>query len=81
MLSWLVPMSSAAPAVKPTTTEWETKLTSAPSRASPRANWKAPAMNVSVRTIWMYAALEGSARGLTVVNTTMEMAVVGPEIR
>ncbi len=29
----------------------------------------------------MYAALEGSARGLMVVNTTMEMAVVGPEIR
>ena len=81
VLIWLVAISSAAPAVNPTTTEWEMKFTSAPSRASPSASWKAPAMNVSVRTIRMYSALPGSASGAMVVNTTMEIAVVGPEIR
>ncbi len=81
VLIWLVPMSKAAPAVNPTTTECEMKLTRAPSRASPSASWKAPAMNVSVRTIRMYSALPGSESGATVVNTTIEIAVVGPEIR
>ena len=81
VLTWLVAISRAAPAVNPTTTEWEMKLTRAPRRASPSASWNAPAMKVSVRTIRMYSAPPGSASGAMVVNTTMEIAVVGPEIR
>ena len=81
VLIWLVPISRAAPAVKPTTTECEMKFTIAPSRANPSASWKAPAMKVRVNTMRMYPALPGSASGATVVNTTIEIAVVGPEIR
>ena len=39
VLIWLVPISRAAPAVKPTTTECEMKFTIAPSRARPSASW------------------------------------------
>ena len=80
-LSWLVAMRMAAPAVKPTTTECDTKLTSAPMRASPSTNWYTPARKVSVSAIWMNLALPGSANLATVANTTIEIAVVGPEIR
>ncbi|MNH11566.1 hypothetical protein D3C79_710820 [compost metagenome] len=36
--SWPRAMTTAAPRVKPSTTEWETKLTSAPKRKSPSSN-------------------------------------------
>ena len=37
-LIWLVAMTTAAPEVKPTTTEWDTKLTNVPIRARESAN-------------------------------------------
>src|SRR3990167_8815846 len=74
-------MRIAAPAVKPTTTECDTKLTNVPMRASPSTNWYTPARKVSVSAIWMNLALPGSANLATVANTTIEIAVVGPEIR
>jgi len=58
---WLVAMRSAAPEVNPTTTEWETKFTRAPSRAKPNPIWKSPTRNVSVRTICIYSGLDGVA--------------------
>src|SRR3989344_1158956 len=80
-LSWLVAMRIAAPAVKPTTTECDTKLTNVPMRASPSTNWYTPARKVSVSAIWMNLALPGSANFATAANTTIEIAVVGPEMR
>src|SRR3989338_1552987 len=74
-------MRIAAPAVKPTTTECDTKLTNVPMRASPSTNWYTPARKVSVSAIWMNLALPGSANFATVANTTIEIAVVGPEMR
>src|SRR3989344_891658 len=74
-------MRIAAPAVKPTTTACDTKLTSVAMRASPSTNWYTPARKVSVSAIWMNLALPGSANLATVANTTIEIAVVGPEIR
>jgi len=50
-------------------------------RARPRANWNTPAMNVSDRAMLMYSALPGAACGLMALKMTMEIAVVGPEIR
>ncbi|MNI79398.1 hypothetical protein D3C73_1358530 [compost metagenome] len=48
--NWPRAMTMAAPRVKPSTTEWETKLTSAPKRSSPSSNWKMPARKVSSST-------------------------------
>jgi hypothetical protein len=44
-------------------------------------SWIAPTRKVRVRVSWMNSALPGSARGLIAANTTIEMAVVGPETR
>ncbi len=80
-LIWLLAMSSAAPAVKPMMTVCEMKLTSTPSRASPIASWIRPVSRVSVSTRLMNCALPGSASGLIEANTTIEIAVVGPDTR
>src|SRR5574340_706260 len=80
-LIWLAAISTAAPAVKPITTVWEMKLTSTPMRASPMTSWKTPVRKVSVSTKLMNCGLPGSASGLTEANTTMEIAVVGPDTR
>ncbi len=80
-LNWLLAMSSAAPAVKPITTEWEMKLTSVPSRASPITSWMTPTMTVRVSARPTYSAVPGSANTLSDENSTMEAAVVGPETR
>jgi hypothetical protein len=69
-----------APAVKPTMTVCEMKLTRAPSRASPMPNWSSPTISASVSTSSMYAGVAGSANGTIAENTTSEMALVGPEI-
>jgi len=68
------------PEVNPTTTEWETKFTSAPRRAIPE-QLKNPARKVRVSTILTYSGLKGAASGLIVVKITIDIAVVGPEIR
>ena len=47
--SWLAPMWMAAPAVKPTITEWEMKFTRNPKRASPSTSSKMPTIKVRVR--------------------------------
>ena len=74
-------MSSAAPAVKPTITVCEMKLTSVPRRARPSTSWIAPTSRHSVRTSRMYSSLPGSASGATAANTTSDSALVGPETR
>jgi hypothetical protein len=74
-------MRIAAPDVKPITTECETKLTRVPNLAKPNANWYTPAIMVKVKTSRIYSAEPGSARELMELNTTMEIAVVGPDIR
>ena len=40
-----------------------------------------PTRNVSVISRLMYAALPGSANGLMVANTTIEIAAVGPDTK
>ena len=80
-LIWLAAMRMAAPAVKPMMTVCEMKLTSAPSRARPIASWIRPARKVSVSTRPMNCGLPGSASGLIEANTTIEIAVVGPDTR
>jgi hypothetical protein len=52
-LIWLATISSAAPAVKPTITVCEMKLTSAPSRARPIASWNSPVSRARVRAMPM----------------------------
>ncbi|MNY68593.1 hypothetical protein D3C86_2063830 [compost metagenome] len=47
--NWPMAITTAAPRVKPSTTECETKFTSAPKRSSPSNHWKTPARNVSSR--------------------------------
>ena len=50
-------------------------------RARPSASWNTPVRNESVKARLMNCALPGSASGLTAVNTTSEIAVVGPVTR
>ncbi|MNP03957.1 hypothetical protein D3C76_958580 [compost metagenome] len=42
-------ITTAAPSVKPSTTECETKFTSAPKRSMPSSHWNNPAIKVSNR--------------------------------
>ena len=59
-------MTSAAPRVKPSITECETKFSSTPARIAPRAHCRMPARKVSSSTYWMNVSLPGGARGATV---------------
>ena len=70
-------ITTAAPAVKPITTECEPKLARTPSRAS--ACWTSPAISISAS--WINSVYPGSVNGLSVVNTTMDSAAKGPDIR
>lgn len=74
-------ITSAAPRVKPSTTDCETNVTSVPKRSRPSSHWNRPARKVSSKTRAMKRSLPTSARGLTLVSSTMEMAAVGPPIR
>ena len=76
--NWLAMISTAAPAVKPTTTVCEMKFTSAPRRARPMASMITPAMRERVRTSPTYCGDPGTARGATVAKTTSDTALVGP---
>ena len=67
------------PAVNPTITSFETKLTSAPMRSSPRATIVAPDSNASVSASETYSADSGCASGLKVAKTNRDTALVGPE--
>ncbi|MNY11107.1 hypothetical protein D3C86_1441170 [compost metagenome] len=79
--NWPRAMTTAAPRVKPSTTECETKFTRAPKRSRPSSHWNSPARKLSNRIRAMKSSLPGVARGLTLVNRTMEIAAVGPQIR
>lgn len=74
-------ISSAAPRVKPSITECETKLTSDPTRRTPSSHWKAPARKVSSSTAWTYCGLPSGASGATELNSSTEIAAVGPLTR
>ena len=80
-LTWLAAISTAAPAVKPTTTVCDTKLTRVPSRSAPSASWNTPTRKVSVSTRPTNSGEPGSANGLMVAKTTIDIAVVGPDTR
>ena len=71
-------ISSAAPAVKPTTTECGTRSTMAPTRASPSSNCMAPTRKVKVSTSCMYCGEPTSARGAISAIVVNEMAFAGP---
>ncbi len=47
--NWPMAITTAAPRVKPSTTECETKFTRAPKRSKPSSHWKIPASKVSNR--------------------------------
>ena len=79
--SCLLAMRIAAPVVKPTTTECEMKLTTAPMRASPSPSSMSPTMKVRVSARLTYSGVIGSAYTLREESSTMEAAVVGPDIR
>lgn len=51
--NWLLAISTAAPAVKPTTTLCEMKLTRNPRRAKPITSINRPQRKVSVMTSWI----------------------------
>ena len=70
----------AAPAMNPTITEWETKSTSAPRRATPSASWKMPTRKVRVIAAWIHCPVPGSNAPDRAPNTSADMAVVGPEM-
>ena len=78
---WAAKIRHAAPAVKLMTTVCEMKLTSAPMRASPIASCITPVRKVSVNTSRIYSALPGSASGLKLANTKIEITLVGPDTR
>ncbi|MCY1515379.1 hypothetical protein D9M68_499620 [compost metagenome] len=74
-------ITSAAPKVKPSTTECETKFTSTPKRSIPSSHWNSPATKVSSSTSCTYSPLPGEASGATAASSTTEIAAVGPPIR
>ena len=80
-MTWLAAIKTAAPEVKPTTTVCETKFTKVPRRKMPSSNWNTPTKKVKVSTSATNCGLPGSASGLMVANTTMEIAVVGPDTK
>jgi hypothetical protein len=77
----LAAIKQAAPAVKPTTTECEMKLTSAPRRTTPMISCSTPTMKASVIASATYSSLPGVAMPLREANMMTEAAVVGPETR
>ena len=69
--TWLAAMRKAAPAVKPTITVCEMKLTSAPSRARPMASCMRPTSKAQRQHhADDSASLPGSASGLSAANTS-----------
>ena len=76
--NWPITITSAAPQVKPSSTECETKFTSTPKRSRPSSHWNSPARKVSRSAYWMNCGLPGGASGAMAVNKTTEMAAVGP---
>ena len=77
----LAAIRQAAPAVNPTTTEWDMKFTSAPRRTAPMINCSTPTMKASVIASEIYSALPGVATPDSEANMITEAAVVGPETR
>ena len=71
-------ISSAAPAVKPTTTECGTRSTIAPTRARPSSSCIAPTRKLSVSTSWMYCGVPGTASGAISAIVVSEIALAGP---
>ncbi len=76
--SWLATISTAAPAVKPTTTECGTLSTSAPTRASPSSNCITPTSSASVSTSLTYSGEPTAASGATSAIVVNEIALAGP---
>ncbi len=79
--NWLKKIRIAAPAVKPTMTECDTRLTSWPRFTRPRSSWKIPASRVMLKTALMNSGDPGAKFSDRVAKITTEIAVVGPETR
>ncbi len=79
--SWFTPMSTAAPAVNPTTTESDTKFTSAPMRASPITSLRKPASTARYPAAARNSGVPGVATVSRVASTSRLVALVGPECR
>ncbi len=80
-LACFAAIRQAAPAVKPTTTECEMKLTSAPSLTTPIISCRPPTMKASVIASATYSSLPGAAIPLSEANIIMDAAVVGPDTK
>lgn len=76
--TWLLTISTAAPAVKPAITACGTSSTHLPTRAIPSSNCSAPTTNVSVSTRPTYCELPTAASGATSAMVVSEMALAGP---
>ena len=75
------PISTAAPALNPRITECETKLRNTPRRAIPIPACITPTMSDSTNASSKYLEVPGAASSEREVNTTKDMAVVGPVMR
>ena len=78
-LSWLAAMITPAPAVKPTMTECDMKLTSVPSRKRPMVNSITPTRKASVSARTTYWSEAGTAMALSAEAMTSDPATVGPD--
>ena len=67
-----------APAVKPITTESDTKLTSMPRRTTPIASRKVPTITASRPAAARNSAVPGAAIGSSVESARIEEVLVGP---
>ena len=65
--------------VKPTNTEVEARFANCPMRASPSASWNTPTMNASTMAAEMNCGDPGSKTPDRLLNTSAEIAAVGPD--
>ena len=71
-------MSTAAPDVKPSSTEGAMKCVSTPSRSSAMPTCSKPTIKVSTRARRRYSALPATASGASDANKARVSALVGP---
>ena len=72
------PISTAAPLVKPSSTEGATKCVSTPSRSSATATWISPISSVITSASRRYSALPAAASGASDAASASDSALVGP---
>ena len=78
---WPSEIRTAAPAVKPSSTDREASVTSAPNRSMARTILNSPAITARALAASRYSGLPGAATASNTGSTSKELALTGPVAR